>query len=69
VPNLFVTVENDGAEKLMSYLLAYRKMMSEKPLIPEEDKEIASIFIIERMPQRTKTSRKSGQNLQKPIYL
>jgi hypothetical protein len=69
VPNLFVTVENDGAEKLMSYLIAYRKMMSKKPLTPEKDNEIASIFIIEPMPQRTKTSRKSGQNLQKPIYL
>jgi hypothetical protein len=68
MPNFFVKVENDGTEKLMSYLLAYRKMMSEKTLIPEKDKEIASIFIKEPMIGRTKTSRKSGQNLQKPIY-
>jgi hypothetical protein len=57
--NFLVKVENDAAEKLMSYLTAYRKMMSEKPLIPEENKEIASIFVIEPMPSQTKTSRKT----------
>jgi dsDNA-binding SOS-regulon protein len=69
MPNFLVKVENDAAEKLMSYLTAYRKMMSEKPLIPEENKEIASIFIAEPMPSQTKISRKTGQNLQKPICL
>jgi hypothetical protein len=69
MPDFFLTVENDGAEKLMSYLLAYRKMMSEKHSIPEEDKETVSIFIVEPMPERIKTSRKSGQNLRKTICL
>lgn len=58
MPNLLLTVENDGAEKLWNYILAYRKMMRKENLSTKKKSSKNNItFMVVPTLEQTKTGR------------
>lgn len=55
---ILLKVENDGAEKLWSYILAYREMMRKgKEATQKEPKENAVTFVVQPPLEQIKVSR------------
>ena len=69
VPSILFKIENDGAERLWSYILAYRKMMSNERRFT--DKESSKNNIIYSVlpapePKQIQIVRAKNKNLKKP---
>ncbi len=69
MPNILFKIENDGAERLWSYILAYRKMMREERL--SMDKESSKNNIISGLLpslelEQIQIVRAKNKNLKKP---
>ena len=69
VPNILFKIENDGAERLWSYILAYRRMMREErlPMDKESSKNNIISGLLPSMDlEQTQIVRAKNKNLKKP---
>ena len=69
MPNILLKIENDGAERLWSYILAYRKMMSNERRFTDKESSkttIISSVLPELELEQIQIVRAKNRNLKKP---